>query len=117
MDPRVELARQEPAEAAPTLFSFVYFPDDRKRHFVLYFDGLRYSFKILKLVSARMMSTLDDVVKYRASGQSTEELVVSALSDGWAIIDMTHRIRMLLPQMPCLSNKRPEIQIFLKSTA
>jgi len=105
------------SEAVRGLFSMAIISGERRRHFILYFDGLRYSFKMLKLVSARMTATLSEVVKCREKGQSTEEPITSALLDAWTIVDMTHRIRELLQQMPGLSLKRPEVQIYLRATS
>jgi len=52
-----------------------------------------------------------------ASGQDAEDYVTSALLDTWSVIDMCHRTRDLLQQMPGLSQKSPFVQTFLRNTA
>lgn len=83
---------------------------------VFYLDGLRYSFQMANLVSHRFRKTLDDIAKFHAKNEYTEEQITSCLLDAWTLVDICHRVRELVQQTPGLSQKLPEIQIFLRGT-
>jgi len=87
---------------------------DQVRNTVLFIDGLRYSVSMAEIAARRLRATLDEVAVRHASSQRTEEQVVSALLDAWAVIDMCHRARVIVQRLP---QKLPGFQVFLRSTS
>jgi hypothetical protein len=90
-------------------------PEEAKK-LVFYLDGLRYSFQMANLVSHRFRETLDDIARYHSKNEYTEEQITSGLLDAWTLVDICHRVRELVQQTPGLSQKLPDIQIFLRGT-
>ena len=90
-------------------------PEEAKK-MVFYLDGLRYSFQMANLVSHRFRNTLDDIARYHSKNEYTEEQITSGLLDAWTLVDICHRVRELVQQTPGLSQKLPDIQIFLRGT-
>jgi hypothetical protein len=86
------------------------------RRLVFYLDGLRYSFAMTELAANRITLTLKELTRAWLAAEPTELLATEALLDAWSIVDMCHRIRELVQQVPGLSSKKPEIQIFLRAT-
>jgi hypothetical protein len=86
------------------------------RRVALHLDGLRYSFGIVKLAARRMRDTLDEIAARHRTKRHSEECVMSALLDAWCVIDMCHRIRQLIEQLPQLPRKESWVRRFaLKS--
>ncbi len=81
-------------------------PTDHRR-VALHFDVLRYSFGMAKLAIGRMTETLDEIAARHRNDQHSEDDVMSALLDAWSIIDMCHRVRELIDQLPQLPRKEP----------
>jgi hypothetical protein len=90
---------------------------DKNRTLAFYLDGLRYSFAMAATAGQRLLPTLDEIAQRHAAEQDVEEHVNSALLDAWCVIDMCHRTRELVQQMPGLSQKLPFVQTFLRSTS
>jgi hypothetical protein len=90
--------------------------NEEARRLVFYLDGLRYSFAMTELAAKRVTSTLSELTRTHLAKEPTEPLAMEALLDAWSIVDMCHRIRELVQQVPGLSSKKPEIQIFLRAT-
>lgn len=91
-------------------------PIDHRR-VALHFDGLRYSFGMAKLAAQRMTDTLDEVAARHRNDQHSEDCVMSALLDAWSVIDMCHRVRELIDQLPQFPRKKPWVKRFLTQSA
>ena len=87
------------------------------RRLAFYLDGLRYSMAMAHLSAERLVETLDELARSHRATEPTEKYVTMALLDAWTLIDMCHRTRELVQQMPGLSQKLPGVQIFLRGTA
>jgi len=84
---------------------------------VFYLDGLRYSFAMANLAARRITATLDVLISKRKAAESYEDEITSALLDAWSLVDMCHRARELIRQIPGMSGKSPEVQTFLRATS
>ncbi len=89
---------------------------EKIKKLVFYLDGLRYSFQMANLVSRRFRETLDEIARCYSKNEYTEEQITSGLLDAWTLVDICYRVRELVQQMPGLSQKLPDIQIFLRGT-
>jgi len=87
-------------------------PEDHRR-VALHFDGLRYSFGMAKLAASRLRETLDEVSARHRSSQHSEDCIMSALLDAWSLVDMCHRVRELIEQLPQLPRKEPWVRKFV----
>jgi hypothetical protein len=83
---------------------------------VFYLDGLRYSFQTANLATARLRETLDEIARLYSKEEYTENQITSCLLDAWTLVDICHRVRELVQQVPGLPQKLPSIQIFLRIT-
>jgi hypothetical protein len=92
-------------------------PANVDRRTVLFLDGIRYSLHVFDLTAARLTSALQLLSD---DDQPTEELatrIALAISDAWLLVDVVHRLRELLQQLPRLKKKEPTLQVFLRQTA
>jgi hypothetical protein len=87
-----------------------------RKKLVFYLDGLRYSFQMADLVFERLKQTLDQIAQSHSKNEHSEEQVTSVLLDSWTLVDICHRVRELVQQLPRLSHRLPSIQIFLRDT-
>jgi hypothetical protein len=87
------------------------------RRVALHFDVLRYSFAMAKLAAERMRDTLDEVASRHRKEQHSEECVISALLDAWSLVDMSHRARQVIEQLPQLPRSEVWVRSFLRRTA
>jgi hypothetical protein len=83
---------------------------------VFYLDGLRYSFQMANLVFDRLKETLNEIAQCHSKDEYTEKQISSVLLDAWTLIDICHRVRELVQQMPRLTRKPPSFQVFLRET-
>jgi hypothetical protein len=83
------------------------------RRVALYLDGLRYSFRFAKLATHRLRDTLDEIAVRQRTEKHSEECVMSALLDAWCVIDMCHRIRELIEELPQLPRRDSWVRRFL----
>src|SRR5580700_2629719 len=83
---------------------------------VFYLDGLRYSFQMANLVSDRLKETLNEIAQCHSKDEYTEKQISSVLLDAWTLIDICHRVRELVQQMPRLERKPPGFRVFLRET-
>lgn len=84
---------------------------------ILFLDGIRYSIEISHLAYLRLVDTLERVAAL--SGTASDELadlIVTSVSDAWAMIDSVHRLRELVEHLPGLRRKDPNVQVLLRST-
>jgi hypothetical protein len=87
-----------------------------RKKLVFYLDGLRYSFQMANLATARLRETLDEIAQCYSKDEYTENQITSCLLDAWTFVDICHRVRGLVQQVPGLSKKLPCIQLFLRGT-
>lgn len=80
-------------------------------------DALRYSLELEKKAyhslsrAFRKIEASDD-----DKGHPNHTLALNAFSNAWSILDTAHRIRGLITQVPALSQRTPDIQVFIRST-
>jgi hypothetical protein len=87
-----------------------------RKKLVFYLDGLRYSFQMANLATARLREMIDEIAQCYSKDEYTENQITSCLLDAWMFVDICHRVRELVQQVPGLSQKIPGIQIFLRGT-
>lgn len=87
------------------------------RRTIFCLDGLRYSFAMTEVSANRLTGTLDAVARQQEQSVHSEQAVASALLDAWTIVDMCHRVRELIQQLPGLSQRTPRVQVFLRATS
>lgn len=91
--------------------------DREIRHLAFCLDGLRYSLGMAEIAANRIKPTLENVVQLHLKNRDTEAEVSSSLLDAWSLIDMCHRTRELVQSTPTLSQKLPDVQLFLRATS
>jgi hypothetical protein len=85
---------------------------------VLVVDALRYSLLLERKAYAALARVLRAIEKRDGAGaHPSEAQALSAIANAWHIIDVVHRVRGLLVNVPGLSKKAPEVQVFLRHTA
>lgn len=72
-------------------------------------DGLHYSFELLNHAYSGLYKNCSLI-------NEQQENLISALSKCWMIIDCVHRIREISQAIPGLSQKKPELKVFLQQT-
>lgn len=81
-------------------------------------DALRYSLELERKAFLSIKSALRKIERADdGKGHPNHSVTLHAFSSAWAVIDTAHRIRGLITQVPGLSQKSPEIQVFVRSTA
>ena len=88
---------------------------DRKQILVL--DALRYSLMHERDVFRAVTRFLRRIGKMPFNSRPPDRLAIGALASAWQLIDNIYRIRGLLRQVKGLSQKSPQIQLFLRNTA
>ncbi len=83
---------------------------------ILFLDGVRYSIEIIDLNYKRLLNTIEQIVILGNEKKPIPPFIAMAMSDSWAIIDSTHRLRELIQSLPKLKKNTPEVQVFLRNT-
>ncbi len=91
-------------------------PQPLTRHMVLFLDALRYSFQMAQFQRDEIDKLLPVLEETESITGEYETDAVRLTLNLWGIIDIGHRIRELIQQLPGLKKNAPEIQIFLRST-
>jgi hypothetical protein len=83
---------------------------------ILFLDGIRYSIEMADLAFMRLKQTLFQLSSVYDKKDLNHLAFVSAIQDGWSIIDYVHRLRRLLKQCPGIKQKSPGMILFFKAT-
>jgi hypothetical protein len=86
------------------------------RHMTLFLDALRYSFQMAEFQIGEIDQLLPVLEETESITGEYETTTVRLALNIWGIIDVGHRIRELIQQLPGLKKNTPEIQIFLRAT-
>ncbi len=85
---------------------------------ILILDALRYSLEIEHKAYIALKKSLRKIEKaHDKELHSNHSVTLNILSNAWALVDTTYRIRGLVTQVRGLSQKSQELQVFLRSTA
>ena len=92
-------------------------PVDVDRRTVLFLDGVRYSLHVFDLTADRLTAALQLLSDDEQPPEELATRIALAVSDAWQLVDIVHRLRELLQQLPRLRKKEPKLQLFLRQTA
>lgn len=91
-------------------------PTTVERRDVLFLDGIRYCFEAFELTSLRLAQGLHSMGHRDDSAMPLGPQIVELTTDAWTMIDVVHRLRELLQQVPKLKKNTPELQLFIRKT-
>jgi hypothetical protein len=91
-------------------------PIQTNRKQILFYDGIRYSVEMADLAHYRLRETLYAITQNPTNPESDYFDYASAILDAWSIVDLIHRLRGLLQQVPGLKQNLPALQLFMKKT-
>lgn len=94
-------------------------PNALKPDQTLFLEGIRYSIDMLDLAYQRLCQSLKIMSLRKDTEQENDSwnlIWASMFMDAWSIIDLTHRLRILLQQMPGAKQKGPTLQVFYRAT-
>lgn len=91
-------------------------PTTVERRDVLFLDGIRYCFEAFELSSRRLAHGLHSMGLRDDTAMPLGPQIVEVTTDAWTMIDVVHRLRELLQQVPKLRKKEPELQLFIRKT-
>ncbi len=91
-------------------------PTQTNRKQMLFFDAIRYSVEMADLAHNRLRETLYEIAQSPISTESNSRDFTSAILDAWSIVDLVHRLRGLLAQVPGIKQNTPAFLIFMKKT-
>jgi len=91
-------------------------PDLLKDRQAFFFDGIRYSLRMIKVANNRLQEKLYSLTNREWEKEYLTVLTASVMLDAWSIIDSVHRFRNLLMQAPGIKQKSPELRIFYDKT-
>ena len=87
------------------------------RH-VFIVDALRYTLLLEQKAFTSMCRALRRIENNDdGTGHPNRALTLTAISAAWNIVDTVHRLRGLVRQIPELSQRDPEVQLFIHSTS
>ena len=85
---------------------------------MLIVDALRYTLLLEQKAFTSMFRALRRIENDDdGTGHPNGALTLTALSAAWNIVDTVHRLRGLVRQVPKLSQKSPEVQLFIRNTS
>ena len=87
---------------------------ERTRGF--YFDALRISFAIARRTHNRLWHTLAEIEPQFSATGTYDELIASAFSDVWTMVDVLHRVREIAQQFTVLPKRSAEKELFVRGT-
>lgn len=84
----------------------------------LFLDGIRFTAQTAVLAYDRLARSLTEIGLQRRQdpGAIDEHLVVTAIADAWLIVDVVHRLRSMLQQMPGWKTKAAGARLFERRT-
>jgi hypothetical protein len=91
-------------------------PTTVERRDVLFLDGIRYCFEAFELTSLRLAHGLHSMGQRDDTSPPLGPKIVEVTTDAWTMIDVVHRLRELLQQVPKLKKNEPELQLFIRKT-
>jgi hypothetical protein len=91
-------------------------PTTVDRRDILFLDGIRYCFEAYELASSRLANGLHLMALRNQTETPLGPHIVEVTMDAWTMIDVVHRLRELLQQVPKLKKREPELQLFLRNT-
>lgn len=92
-------------------------PTALDRRTVLYLDGIRYSMHMFDIASERFAATVQRLTDKQHEAGALARSIAEAFADAWLLVDVVHRLRELVQQLPGLKQKQPAVQLFLRRTA
>lgn len=78
---------------------FLSVPADLARKQVLVLDGIRYAVAIAELAHARLLQSLDAIVRVSNDHPRLRSHIAIATADVWTIVDSIHRLRLLITSL------------------
>jgi hypothetical protein len=95
-------------------------PIQTNRKQILFYDGIRYSVEMADLAHQRLREILYEISQKPTTATTAPEADyfdhAAAVLDAWSIVDLVHRLRDLLYQVPGIKQNSPALQLFTRKT-